>query len=148
MVNDRAGTEIEGMHRLPALVWTAVVAPLSMIGVGVVLVAVTDLGWGALLAGVLFGLPMVLRWWNRTVVSPEGIRTRRWLRWRVLPWEDIAAVAEAGRWTWDDVVGVITEHGEPVALDLPGSRRAEFSDYAASRGVPRDARSRGRRAAG
>lgn len=123
-------------------VWVAVVLPAAILAVGVVLVAATDLEAGALVVSLLFAVPMVLSWWNCTVVSNDGVRLRRWLRWRTLPWSALAEVAEPGRAPRGAVVGVVTAEGEPVALDVPGALHAEFVEYALAHGLPQ--RSRGR----
>jgi hypothetical protein len=90
--------------------WTAGIMPLTMIALGVAFALIAGVDWlGLLLLGVIFGTPMVLRSWDRTVVSPAGVRVRRWFRWRALSWGQMARVAEPGGWRAIDVIAIITD---------------------------------------
>lgn len=76
---------------------------------------------------------LVLSWLRRndglTVLSPEGIRVRRGLRWRCLSWDDVVSVDEQDRWSG----GALTlrgRRGEVVRVAVPGLGRTALLHYA------------------
>lgn len=85
--------------------------------------------WGAIFASLLAWLV----WSNRTVISPDAVRVKRYFRWRRLAWEEVAEVQGASRWSATNNITVKTASGDQVALDVPDELRDRFIAYVAAR---------------
>lgn len=94
--------------------------------------------WFQLTLAVLYGI-LALLWLLPTVrVGPDGIAIRRIVRWRRVPWFQVAEVEEAGRWATS--VSVVLQDGDRLSLrNVPGSEARRLRDsLAASRTAAAD----------
>lgn len=85
---------------------------------------------------VVYALAVSVGSFTRTVITPEGVRIHRWLRWRGLPWDQVASVGDYDRWPYPGRLTVITRAGDRVRLHFPAHRLAEFVAYARAHGAP------------
>ena len=72
---------------------------------------------------------------RRTVVAPEGVRSRRGVRWPLVPWAAVEAVTPAPRWTSPPTLRVRSADGREVVTDVPNDRYAAFLAYAVEHGA-------------
>ena len=112
--------------------WILVVAVLWFAAHAVLALAHHRSGAAAYYLGVPVAGSLLLwfAWTQRTVVGPEGIRTKRGLRWRTIAWDEVGSVPEPGRWSVTTVLSVTTTSGQQVPLSVPDALWQPFVAYA------------------